>query len=170
MSKDHRWEIGKVDYNGSGRRNCMVALTWSLDNGRFSMCGEVWNPRRSDVYSCGQNIDEIARLFPGNARVQRMAEVWRRWHLNDMKAGSPAQMAWLEANASDWAAYQAGKRGIGYGGNHYVWACEALSAAGLNPDTGYLHNGSPYRYGSAWLREDLPAEVVAEVEGWSVPL
>ena len=41
-----------------------------------------------------------------------------------------------------------------------------LADAGLNPDQTYLYKGLPYQYGSAWLKEELPAEVIAEVESW----
>lgn len=39
-------------------------------------------------------------------------------------------------------------------------ACDALAAAGLNPDPGYMHNGAPYRYGSAWLCVGAPQDVL----------
>ena len=71
-----------------------------------------------------------------------------------MKAGSPAQEAWLAANPVT-AVYPE---------SHYDKASAALAAAGLNPDPDYLHNGIPYRYGSAWLKRDIPADVVAEIE------
>jgi len=74
--------------------------------------------------------------------------VWDRWHLNDMRAGSPAQMAFLEANPVE-----------GHH-NYYARACQALEAAGLNPDSGHLVNGKPYHYGSLWLKEEVSDEVL----------
>jgi hypothetical protein len=53
----------------------------------LSICGSVWMPSRRDIYSVGQNIDEIAAMFPDNAPVQRIAEIWREWHLNGMTQG-----------------------------------------------------------------------------------
>lgn len=151
MTKEHRYVLGKVDYNGTGRKNCEVAMTWSLQAGRFSMCAEIWNPRKTDCYQCGQCIDTVVAYFPDDAKAQRMLAIWREWHLNDMDAGSPAQRAWLKANPT----------------HGYEASCVALAGAGLNPDPGYVHNGQPYRYGHAWLKRDLPVEVVAEIESWS---
>ena len=156
MSKEHRYVLGKVDYNGSSRRNCEAVITWELENGRFSMCAEIWNPRKTDIYCGGQCVEEVAGYFPGNRKAQRMLAIWRKWHLNDMKAGSPAQEAWLKAHPVN-AVYPQ---------SHYDVASKALSEAGLNPDRSYAHNGKPYKYGSAWLKQDLPADVITEIESW----
>jgi hypothetical protein len=156
MAGGHRYELGKVDYNGSGRRNCKAVITWDLENGRFSMQAEIWNPRETDCYACGQCVEEVAAYFPSDAKAQRMLAIWRDWHLNDMRAGSPAQEAWLRENPVTAV----------YPGSHYETAKAALAAAGLQPDTSYIHNGNPYSYGSAWLRRELPPEVVAEIESW----
>lgn len=153
MAKRNRYVIGKVDYNNSGRRNCEAVITWELENGRFTMSAEIWNPRHTDIYCGGQCVDTVAAYFPNNAKVQRMLAIWQDWHLNDMMAGSPAQTAWLKANES---AHRC----------DYVSACTQLTEAGINPDQGYLYNGKPYKYGSAWLKRELPADVVAEIESW----
>ena len=142
--------LGKIDYNGSGRKNCAVDIEVTLEDGRLSICGNIWNPRRTDCYSCGQNLHTIAEYFPHDSKVKRIIEVWQRWHLNDMKAGTPNQEAWLKDHKAESDAHRL---------DHYGWACDALAAAGLNPD-------GDYAYGSAWLKEELPAEVIAEVESW----
>lgn len=103
--------------------------------------------------ACGQIVMHewgISEYAPGwsSELESRLRDIWDKWHLNDMKAGSPAQQAWLAANP------------ISDRLNHYKKACHGLADAGLNPDPGYLHNGKPYRYGSAWLREEVPAEVL----------
>ena len=103
--------------------------------------------------SCGQIVMHdwrISEYAPGwsQALETRFREVWERWHLNDMRSGSPAQRAFLEAHPVTDRL------------NYYTKACEALAEAGLNPDPSYLHNGKPYSYGSAWLAEEVPAEVV----------
>lgn len=144
--------LGKIDYNGSGRRNCRAELTWSLENGRFSMQAAVWNPRESDCYTCGQCVDEVVAYFPQDKQAQRMAAVWRRWHLNDMKAGSPAQEQWLRDNPIDRAEYA-------YPKSRYEVVSAKLAAVGLNPDQGY-------NYGSAWKLEELPPDILAEIRAW----
>lgn len=154
--REHKLVLGKIDYNNSGRRNCKAVLTWELHEGRFSMCGEIWNPRETDCYCCGQCVDTVAAYFSNNAKVQRMLAIWKRWHLNDMKAGSPAQQEWLETNPVK-AVYPE---------SHYEVASAKLAEAGLNPDPNFIRNGKPYKYGTAWLKEEIPADVVAEIESW----
>jgi len=83
-------------------------------------------------------------------KLAQFAAIWEDWHLNDMSAGSPAQTAFLKANPVTWK----------YPGSHYDSASHALQSAGLNPDPDYLRNGKPYKYGSAWLSRDVPADVI----------
>lgn len=73
---------------------------------------------------------------------------WDKWHLNDMRAGSPAQMAFLAEHPIDDRL------------NYFKKASAALEAAGLNPDPNYLHQGKPYKYGTAWLHTEVPADVL----------
>ena len=87
--------------------------------------------------------------------VQEFREVWNRWHLNDLKAGSPAQEQYLRDHPVN-AVYPE---------SHYDKASKALEEAGLNPDPGYLHEGRPYKYGTRWLREEVPAEVLEWLRG-----
>jgi hypothetical protein len=78
------------------------------------------------------------------AMLNRLAVVWDRWHLNDMRAGTPAQMQWLREREHEYPGYPI---------DHYTWAKEGLAAAGLQPDNGYS-------YGSAWLHEEVPDDVL----------
>lgn len=155
MRDEKRYVLGKVNYNHykSGRRNCEVAITWTLAEGRFSMCAEVWNPRKTNLYMYGQCVDTVAAMFPNDTKAQRMAEVWKRYHLNDMKAGSAVQEQWLRDNPIPEAEYA-------YPRSHYKVASDKLADAGLNPDP----NG--YLYGHEWKAEELPAAIVAEIESW----
>lgn len=152
---EKRYILGKVseNYTHEGKLNCEVAITWELEDGKFSMCAEVWLPSKRDVSMCGQCVEKVAAMFPDNAKAQRMAAIWERWHLNDMVAGSPAQMEWLRANPIPEEEYK-------YPKSYYEVACQKLSDAGLNPDA------DGYKYGHAWKREELPPEVVAEIESW----
>jgi hypothetical protein len=49
--------------------------------------------------------------------------------------------------------------------SHYEWALAKLTEAGLQPDASFERNGKPYRYGSAWLRRDVPEDVLAWLVG-----
>lgn len=142
--------LGKVDYNNSGVKNNQVDIEYTFDGKRFSASAGVWNARKTDYESCGQMLDEVLSLFPDHELVQRIHKVWKKWHLNDMTAGSPRQEAHLE-NLNI---------------NNYDQAISALTEAGLEPDTEYMHNEQPYHYGTAWLQTELPQSVVDEILSW----
>jgi hypothetical protein len=154
MTKENRYYLGKCDYNKSGRKNCKAFLAWRFSDGVFAMHAEIWNPRETDWYAGGQCVDTVAAYFPADKKAQEMVRVWQRWHLNDMNAGSPAQRAYLETQSKEtW---------------DYTRALAALTAAGLSPDPNYPHKGEPYVYGSAWLREEIPADVAEIIERWAI--
>lgn len=122
--------------------------------GNLSITGVEGPMRNGNAYgNAGQIVmslttDSVYRYAPdwSAAMLNQFLTYWRRWHLNDMLPGSPAQMDYIRN-------YE-----IIHGDYHY--RCKSLSDAGLNPDSGYLYNGEPYAYGSAWLREDVPEEVL----------
>lgn len=145
--------IGKVDYEGRGSAANLVEIEYELKDGRFSASGNIWMTSKRDILSGGQNLDEIGSLFPDHELVQRVVSIWKKWHLNDMHAGSPKQEEFLETlNLPNY--------------NHYENAKAKLKDAGLDPDESYIHNGKPYEYGSAWLYVELPMQVVQEIESW----
>jgi hypothetical protein len=127
--------LGTVPGEAYGyKRRLPVTVDVAISDGpepRLSICGNVWRPDRKDILGSGQNHEEIAALFPDDPRVQRIVKVWRRWHLNDMRAGCEHQRA-------------EGGHGVG----------------DVCPIDGY-------RYGSAWLYEELPDKIIAEVKSWS---
>jgi hypothetical protein len=156
---------GTVPTYGGGRMSVFVEIGYR--DGRLSLSG-VEGPNRSGnaTGGCGQidmgyahrdpadddtryDAPTPARAFnfaPGWDRATwlELLDVWKRWHLNDMRAG-----------------------------------CEHQRALGWKYDThrdpdqeapGYPHVGLPcpecgYRIGSAWLREEVPAEVLDFLEG-----
>lgn len=76
------------------------------------------------------------------ATIKRFFDVWDRWHLNDMQAGSPRQMDYLRLHPQ----------------TSYDAAVAILKGVNLYCDEGYT-------YGSAWLTEAVPADVIAFLEG-----
>jgi hypothetical protein len=100
--------LGKVDFNNRGRCDCAVDVEVEIrvmenkdGQHELSICGNIWNHQHTDTHSGGQNGDTIAKLFPNNPKVQRIVEVWDRWHLNGMCAACEHQRAagWLEVAA-----------------------------------------------------------------------
>lgn len=128
---------------------------------RLSICGVVGPRRDGDCRgSAGQCRDAIGDVYLYRdgwtpALAQRLGEIWDRWHLNDMRAGSPAQEHYLRNIAEPWQR--------GGAEDHYTWAHSVLGEAELQPDPGHERDGKPYSYGSAWLYEEIPAEVLDEL-------
>jgi len=128
----------------------MVVCRITCKNGKLSITGVHGPKRNGDAFGpCGQirleklDFDSFSDGWT-QERLNMFAGVWKRFHLNDVNAGSPAQEFYLQNNL------------IKDQSNHYERACEALESAGLNPDPYYIHNGKPYSYGSAWISTDLP--------------
>lgn len=121
-----------------------VAIDW--DGQRLSITGSEGRDHGGQIIGSPWNFREYATSYSAET-VQQLRDIWEKWHLNDMQAGSPAQTAFLEANPVN-------------SRDHYAAATEALKAAGLNPDPNYLHKGKPYKYGSAWLSVEVPAEAL----------
>ena len=143
-------------------------------NGRLSISGvEGPKPNGDCIGACGQINMHLrgheALIAPAHGwdleRLQKFFSIWARWHLNDMRAGSPAQEEFLRCHADAWAAYITNAREKAcsvedasdiYPASYYTWACTVLAAAGLHPDP----ERNEYRYGSAWLKEEVPEDVL----------
>ena len=140
-----------------------VNVTDKPSGAALSITGSVWLPSRRDIIAGGQLQDSLLDYLtePAYKRsdVDRLLAIWQRWHLNDMKAGSPAQELWLHENPISPDDYH-------YPKSYYEVACERLAAVGINPDPNFIYKDKPYSYGNAWLKEELPAEVIAEIQSW----
>lgn len=116
---------------------CAVAITYTEDS-RLSFYG-------SGRHGSGQVSEYLIndKPAPGFTKddVARLCHLWERWHLNDMRAGTPKQeeavRQWRKVNKN--ASYKD--------------TCEMLESINLLVDNGY-------RYGSAWLKEEVPLDVL----------
>lgn len=156
MADAEQWEISLT------ASRVFVTVVWDGEELHFT---GVEGPKRNGDCSggCGQ-IEMHWRENPEcwtygspdmpRARVERLMELWDRWHLNHMKAGSPAQEAWLRANPVK----------VVYPESHLDVALVALTAVGLQPDPDHIgSNGKPYSYGAQWLKEEVPHDVLVEL-------
>ena len=111
----------------------------------FSASGSIWSKRKHDYETCGQCLEEIAICYPHNEQVQEIVALWRLYHLNDMKAGVPAQENAIKA----WLAQ----------GNKYTYdgACEYLKSQNLYEVEGY-------KYGHAWVYSPIPKHDLKRIE------
>ena len=144
-------QFGKVDYTNNGKKNCLVEVEINFDGTKFSASGTIWNHLKTDCYCAGQILDEIKELIPNNKLFNQIHNIWKKYHLNDMTAGSPKQVEYLKTiQKPDDAEF-------------YTWECEQLKKVNLLHDESYLYDGKPYKYGSAWLTTEIPTEVKQEI-------
>jgi len=120
----------------------------------LSISGGIWNNRHTDITTGGQINDTLRRLLdegkltPVNMskeEFRKLLDVWDRWHLNDIKAGTPKQSETIDAHISE-------EKYKKYDG-HYEKSLAILEDYKLRKDGGY-------EYGSAWLYEPLPPDVI----------
>lgn len=135
--------LGRRLPNG-GHALVPVFLTVEWDGKRLSMSGVEGPERDGHAWgSCGQiDMHPWGYVATPGIDLGRIRAVWGAWHLNDMRAGTVAQTLALRDMPA--AVYPE---------SHYDKACAYLASKGLNPDNGYA-------YGSRWLHEDVPADVV----------
>jgi len=118
-------------------------VTIMFSGQRLSMMG--------DFIGCsGQISGELRRLIDKKPEVLKLSvedatklcDVWDRWHLNDMRAGTKKQEdAIRELRKTQHRGYK------------YDEACDYLSKIGLLVDDGY-------KYGTSWLTEEVPQDVL----------
>lgn len=126
----------KIEY--AHERLSITGVVGPLPSGNaLGACGQI-NPSEHEFQSFAEGWNE--------QMVEMLKTIWDQYHLNDLVAGSPAQELYLDNNP------------INDRLNHYDIAVERLTAAGLNPDPNHQNpmTGEPYRYGSAWLRKEVP--------------
>jgi len=109
----------------------------------ISICGTAWNRLHTDCIMGGQCIDLLVKIVK-TKRIRRIEEIWNKYHLNDMKAGTKLQTEaiehWREQNKYD-----------------YTQACEYLKSIGLYEDRGY-------KYGHGWLYMPIPENILEELK------
>lgn len=150
----HVLRLGKVAARGGWKVNAVeleLELRTSETGVELSICGSIWNNMHTDIVSGGQNIDEIAKLFPRAWRVQRIKEIWQRWHLNHLHAGCEHQRA--DWDASEQIEVNGERKRVG-------WVYETEHPRGLLMKKCATCG---YAYGSAWLKEEIPSDVLREV-------
>lgn len=139
------FEFGKIDYTGNGRKDNLVVIEMRFENGNFAASGEIWNSAHTDWITGGQCLDDIAEYIK-TPLFEKIYRLWKLYHLNDMHAGTTRQ----ENAIKDWE-----KQGNKY---EYNAVCKMLKEKGLLYDTKYRIQGTPYRYGSMWLKREIPAK------------
>jgi len=140
---------------------------------RLSITGVVGPTTKGDAASCGQIIGstwEIREYAPGwDADLEaRFRQTWKAWHLNDMRPGCEHQRApadgrepWSERRID--TSKPKDRYGLHFVGQRTAsWNMLGWVRRDEHP-LGLLGEPCPtcgYKYGTAWLSEDVPAEVI----------
>lgn len=132
------YKAGLADFGMSKRSRAIFHLKLTDDN-VFTVCADV----RGVGY--GQVIDEVEKAYKGDPLAEKIVNWWRKYHLNNMHAGTPKQEESLnKAGITNWA-------------DDYDICRKYLESIGLLYDNGY-------KFGSAWLKEEIPADDLREIK------
>lgn len=181
MNLSRKINFGKIDAEGRGRKINSVDLVIELRNAdtdkpEFSVCGDVWNGRHTDIVQGGQCIDSIDKFFKNDRLYKLIENLWKKHHLNSMHAGTVEQESCLKDFASEKEtirnelrnnAWNKAKIEFNYSENYfkewqtwhssewdsYTVDCELLKRHGLYE---VKVDGKPYKYGHAWLYRAIP--------------
>lgn len=133
---ERRFDFGKIDYNGIGRKVNRVTVDVEWDGAVFSASGAIWNARGTDCIVSGQMLDDpIVNESVDDDLYRAIREMWGKNHLNDLHAGTYRQTEALE------------RAGLTRASDYYE-ACKYLDDIGLLYDE---WDGGSYKYGSGWL-------------------
>lgn len=94
-------DLGKIDYNGQGRRTnkAEVQVGFRYLNGNkesyFFAVGDIWNMRHSDILRGGAGTPQflLEEFFPHNATLRRVVQLAEKWHLTNFSSIPETAMA-----------------------------------------------------------------------------
>lgn len=181
-------DFGKIDYHKTGRKINVVNLEVALKNAdtdkpAFTVSGKVWNSKHTDIHAGGQCLDTVKPYFKHNKLYNLIEDLWEKYHLNDMNAGTPEQEKCLKehederetiANEYAKALWEKARIEYGYSDNYYKkWIENCLrDIHGYTLDCIVLKtygmyevevNGKPYQYGHSWLYRAIPEKDLAKI-------
>lgn len=125
------------------RRKAIVDVKLEVRDGKLylSIVGEI------NGYSSGQCCKEMEKYaVQKRQNFDEIIEIWKRYHLNDMRAGTPKQERAVREYCKN---------------NEYDYnkVREYLDSVGLLVDNGYT-------YGTSWLYEEIPQDVLNKIFKW----
>lgn len=158
------WLFQPYSYNdGHHKTESLVFVEVEWDGKRLSFRG-VEGPRSNGHCWGGAGQIDLLDAEPVSYssgwdadKVKLLAGLWERWHLNDMRAGTPRQEAYLR----DPQVRRDIRNDSRYDPSPFRATLRALEAAGLQPDDGYS-------YGSKCMTEAVPDEVIGTLNSFPV--
>ena len=122
---------------------------------QFSITGGIWNLIHSDITSGGQIEDDLEEalvkhdfvpVYPLDYQeMRKLLDVWKKWHLNDTKAGTEKQEKIIDEHMDDQKYAHLDK--------FYDRKIEILKDNNLVVDNGIV-------FGKNWYYQPLPDDVV----------
>lgn len=159
MANIQKWtRIAKLE-----GRPVFIHIQW--DGSELSISGvEGPNANGDCLGSCGQITLGGEHHTDRIPEYDRIAEVWAAWHLNDMRPGCEHQRAEGWASRPIDPSKPTSAYGLHFEGQRQAsWNMLAWVRRDEHPE-GLLSHPCPecgYRYGTRWLREDVPDDVIA---------
>lgn len=142
------FDFGKIDYYGKGHKTNRVTVRVCLEEKGikdvFTASGCIWNSKETGCIRGGQCLDEITKYIKDPVFAE-IYNLWKKYRLNDMHAGTPKQEAALSAHFPKDQYIS------------YVDKTKYLESIGLYEDDGY-------RYGSSWLYERIPDDALNRIK------
>ena len=123
----------KIAFYGRNKVNTpevTVSLKVGDNKEVLSICGQVWNSKHTDIIAGGQCLDRMYKFLKKDKIFIELYKLWKRWHLNDLCAGTIKQEEALD--------------NVGIKFNSFDERCDYLKSVNLYFDDGY-------EYGSKWL-------------------
>ena len=142
------FNFGKIAY-ASERKINEVTLEMEYRDGRFCVCGDVWNGRHTDIVCGGQCLDELLPYFKDNELFMTIYRLWDNYHLNDLHAGTKEQEEAIHEH---------------FGKHKYIdynERVEYLKSVNLYE---VPYNGEMYKYGSGWISHSIPKEDIEVIK------
>lgn len=178
-------DLGKINYMGTGKRypvDIKIEIrerggekTFTIDpvtkeknyTGKttpkyieLSICGNIWNTMHTDVVCAGQCLDTMYKFLHNDPTFKKIYKWWKKYHLNGMHAGTIEQ----EKVIDEWK-----KQGNKY---DYTAVCDVLKQYNMyevlytGKSVGKYYDNELYRYGSAWLIQDIPGDDLQEIKNF----
>lgn len=102
----------------------------------------------------GQCLDRLMKIYKEQnvfvpSKIKLLTELWEKYHLNDLHAGTPEQEDYLNSI------------GITGFGNNYKQCCEELKKVNLYECE---WKGKKSYFGGSWFHWDIPAEDIEKIK------
>jgi hypothetical protein len=148
---DKSTTVLNIGFHGGKIFRVEVSLTRKEQGPALSIQGMIGRNHAGQIQD-SIDMEKVEFLNGWDAhKLGMLIQVWNRWHNNDLRTGSPAQMQHLRSVKE-------------LTGEKLEWgpACASLRAAGLYVDEHFRwgDDTTGFRYGSAWVYEPLPESVI----------